>query len=257
MSETEKKQATEAEKGKQTAEAEERERVTEAQEKKQATEAQERRQTAEREWKVRQGRWMKIGLWLVGGTMLYNAIEAVLAVTAGVLASSVALIGFGLDSMIELAAAGVLLWRLSVEARGADPETIEATERKVHLFVGITFIALALYVIGQSAYIFWRGGGPQESILGLVLAVASLVIMPLVAWGKLVAAKEIKSKALRAEAKETLACSYLSFTLLLGLVANAALGWWWADPVAALLMVPWLLHEGLEGIRGEEDEDDD
>lgn len=90
---------------------------------------------------------------------------------------------------------------------------------------------------------------------GIALAVASLVIMPLVSWGKLRAAREIGSRALRAEAKETLACSYLSFALLLGLVANAAAGWWWADPIAALLMVPWLLKEGIEGLRGEEHED--
>ena len=89
------------------------------------------------------------------------------------------------------------------------------------------------------------------SLVGIALAVASLVIMPLVSWGKLRAAREIGSAALRAEAKETLACSFLSFTLLLGLAANAAAGWWWADPMAALLMVPWLVKEGLEGLRGE------
>ena len=94
----------------------------------------------------------------------------------------------------------------------------------------------------------------SESTVGILLAVASLVIMPLVAWGKLHAAKAVGSAALRAEAKETLACSYLSLTLLLGLVANALAAWWWADPAAALLMVPWLVEEGLEGLRGEHGE---
>lgn len=104
---------------------------------------------------------------------------------------------------------------------------------------------------GQGGWTLWKQAAPEESMIGIVLAIASLVIMPLVFWGKLRAAREIGSAALRAEANETLACSYLSFALLLGLVANAAAGWWWADPVAALLMVPWLLKEGREGLRGE------
>jgi len=163
-------------------------------------------------------------------------------------AQSIALVGFGLDSVIELAAAGVLLWRLRVEVRGADPETIEQSERRVHRFIGGTFMALALYVFLTALWTLWKQEMPGESVVGIILAIASLIIMPLVAWGKLHAAREISSAALRAEAKETLACSYLSFTLLLGLGANAAAGWWWADPVAALLMVPWLIREGIEGL---------
>lgn len=197
-------------------------------------------------------RWFRIGLWLVGATMAYNVLEAVVALWSGAAAKSVALVGFGLDSVIETLAAGVLLWRLWVEARGADEDTIERTERRVHQFVGVTFFLLALYVTGQSLWVLWKQAPPEESPVGIALAVASLVIMPLVALGKLRAAREVGSPALRAEAKETLACSYLSFALLLGLVANAAAGWWWADPAAALLMVPWLVQEGLEGLRGEE-----
>ncbi len=113
------------------------------------------------------------------------------------------------------------------------------------------FIALAAYVALQSGWMLWTAAEPGESLVGIILAAASLVIMPLVACGKLRAARELGSGALRAEAKETLACSYLSFALLLGLAANAAAGWWWADPVAALLMVPWLVKEGREGLRGE------
>ena len=126
----------------------------------------------------------------------------------------------------------------------------------MHRVVGGTFLALAAYVTVQSVSALWQQEAPRESWIGIALASASLVIMPLVAWGKLRAAREIGSAALRAEAKETLACSYLSFALLLGLVANAAAGWWWADPVAALAMVPWLVREGLEGLRGESCEDD-
>jgi divalent metal cation (Fe/Co/Zn/Cd) transporter len=195
--------------------------------------------------------WARIGLWLVGATMAYNVIEAGVALWFGASAESIALLGFGLDSVIECAAAGVLLWRLSLEARGADPEQLERAEQRVHRFVGATFLALAAYVTAQASLTLWRAEPPDESIPGIILAAASLLIMPLVSLGKLRAAREIASAALRAEAKETLACSYLSFTLLLGLGANAVAAWWWADPVAAMLMVPWLVREGLEGIRGE------
>jgi divalent metal cation (Fe/Co/Zn/Cd) transporter len=183
--------------------------------------------------------------------MAYNVIEAGVALWFGASAESIALLGFGLDSAIECAAAGVLLWRLSLETRGADAERLERAERRVHRFVGATFLALAAYVMAHATLTLWRAEPPAESIPGIILAAASLVIMPLVSWGKLRAAREISSAALRAEAKETLACSYLSFALLLGLGANALAAWWWADPVAALLMVPWLVREGIEGIRGE------
>ncbi len=194
---------------------------------------------------------MRFALWLVIGTMAYNAIEAVIGLWSGARAGSVALVGFGLDSIIEFLAAGALLWRLSAEARGAAPGAIETRERLVHRFVRVTFLALALYVTVEAGWTLWAQDAPGISGLGIVLAVASLVVMPLVSSGKLRAAREIGSAALRAEAKETLACSYLSLTLLIGLVANAVAGWWWADPVAAILMVPWLLKEGLEGWHGD------
>jgi divalent metal cation (Fe/Co/Zn/Cd) transporter len=195
--------------------------------------------------------WARIGLWLVAATMAYNVAEGAIALWAGVPAGSIALVGFGLDSYIECAAAAALLWRLTIEARGAHPDAVERGDQGVHRFVGATFLALALYVLGQAGWTLWAQNAPEESLVGIILAAASLVIMPLVSWGKLHAAKVINSTALQSEAKETLACSYLSFTLLLGLVANAAVGWWWADPLAALLMVPWLVKEGMEGLWGE------
>lgn len=198
--------------------------------------------------------WAKLALALVAGTMAYNVIEAIVALWAGAIAESVALLGFGLDSVIELAAAALLLWRLTVEVRGADSTRLARTERNVHLFVGVTLLLLAVYVTIQAGATLWMRQVPAESRIGIALAVLSLLIMPLLSWGKFYAAARIGSSALRAEAKETLACSYLSFTLLLGLAANATMGWWWADPVAALVMVPWLAKEGLEGVRGEEDE---
>jgi divalent metal cation (Fe/Co/Zn/Cd) transporter len=204
----------------------------------------------------RSARWTRIATGLVAGAMLYNIIEAVIATTAGTKAESVALFGFGLDSVIECAAAAVMLWRLRVEARGADPEEIEASEKVVRRFIGGTFAALAAYIVAQAGWTLWCKAPPVESVVGIALAVASLVIMPALSMAKLRAANELKSGALRAEAKETLVCSYLSLTLLVGLVTNAKLGLWWADPVAALLMVPWLVKEGLEGLRGETCEDD-
>lgn len=201
-------------------------------------------------------RWRRIGLRLVVATMAYNAVEAGIALAAGLEARSIALVGFGLDSVIELAAASALLWRLAVEARGADPDRVEATERTVHRFIGVTFLLLAAYVVGQAGWTLWTRHAPEESLLGIVLAAASLLLMPLIAWGKLRAAREIPSRALAAEAKETLACSYLSFSLLAGLALNALAGWWWADPVAALAMVPWLVKEGREGLAGECCEDE-
>ncbi|MGH0032456.1 MAG: cation diffusion facilitator family transporter [Myxococcota bacterium] len=191
--------------------------------------------------------WSRIARALVVATLAYNVAEMALALFAGVRAGSVVLVGFGLDSGIECAAAGVLLWRLRLEARGVDPETLEHAEHRVHRFVGATFFALAAWVVAQAGWVLLGGEAPQESRLGIALAVASLTVMPLVAWGKLRAAREIGSGALRAEAKETLACSYLSFCLLLGLASNALAGWSWADPVAALAMVPWLVKEGREG----------
>lgn len=192
---------------------------------------------------------MRRGVWLVAGTMVYNAVEALVALWTGIQANSVALVGFGLDSVIELMAGAVVLWRMMLEATGSAADRVVATERWVHRAVGFTFVALAVYVVAQSAITLWLGDAPSESVVGMVLAVASLTIMPLIASQKFRVARAVGSSALRAEAKETLACSYLSLCLLLGLVANAVVGWWWADPVAAILMVPWLIHEGREAIE--------
>ena len=193
--------------------------------------------------------WLRTALALVLVTVAYNVVEAGLALWSGWRAGSVVLVGFGLDSVIECAAAAVLLWRLQLERRGVDEAELNAGERRVQRFVGLTFFLLAAYVVAQALWTLSIANAPAESLLGIMLAIASLIVMPLVAWGKLRAAREIGSSALRAEAKETLACSYLSLTLLLGLGANALWGWWWADPVAALAMVPWLIREGREGLE--------
>lgn len=187
-----------------------------------------------------------IGLeWLLIG---YNALEAVAAVAFGILAGSIALVGFGLDSVIEVAAALILVWRLRLELKGRD---FENAERLAHRFVGVTFFALAAYVIYESVRKFIAAESPEESVPGIVLAALSLVVMPLLGFAKLRLARRLGSGALRADAMETFVCAWLSFALLLGLSLHALFGLWWADPVAALCMIPLMLKEGWEGIRGE------
>lgn len=198
--------------------------------------------------------WSRRALLLVGVTGVYNLVEAGVALWAGVRAGSIALVGFGLDSVIELAAAVAVFGRMWVEAAGGAADRVGGLERRVRRFVGWTFFLLATYVVLQAARVLWYREAPEESMVGLVLAALSLAVMPLVAWGKFRAADALASRALRAEAKETLACAYLSACLLAGLAANATLGWWWADPAAALAMVPWLVHEGLEALEDEDDE---
>jgi len=195
-------------------------------------------------------KWMRIARRLVVATLIYNTVEAIVAIGSGIIARSIALVGFGLDSIIECAAAGALLWNLQVQGRGNSLKTQRA-ERRVRRFIGATFVALAVYVFIEAGSTLGYREPAKESFVGIALAAISLVVMPLVALGKIKAAHALNNGSLLAEAKETLACSYLSFTLLLGLTANAWLGWWWADPVAALLMIPWLVKEGIEGLKAQ------
>src|SRR3972149_1037349 len=189
---------------------------------------------------------------LVGFTVAWNVAEGVIAVSSGLVASSVALVGFGLDSFIEVTAAAILIWRLSL-AEG--DERSERREQLAHRIVGATFIALAVYILAQSAYVFADGRQPEESGVGMALAVAATIVMPALALAKRRNAAGLGSPALIAEARETFACSYLSLTLFVGLAANALAGWWWADVAAALAMVPWIAREGVEGLRAEGGED--
>lgn len=198
---------------------------------------------------------LRTGAVLVTVTLFYNLIEACIAIASGIAARSIALVGFGLDSVIELSASAVMLWHLRMVIRGAGNEAIEASETRVRRFIGVTFLLLAVYILIRSGMDLLGGEEPSESVVGIILAIVSLIVMPLIAWGKLRVAARAGNAALRAEAKETLACAWLSFALLLGLGANALLGWWWADPVAALVMLPWLVNEGLENVRGEDDDD--
>ena len=179
-------------------------------------------------------------------TVGWNVLEGVIAITAGVLAGSIALVGFGLDSYVEVASGGVLIWRLRKHGDEIEEET---AEKRAILVVGITFLALALYVTYESAKKLILQEPPAESLIGILLAIVSLIVMPVLAWQKRKVAAQIHSRALAADALETLACSYLSFTLLIGLGLHAWLGWWWADPLAALAMVFFLAREGWEAIE--------
>ena len=189
-------------------------------------------------------------LWF---TFAWNVAEGVIAVSSGIIAGSVALVGFGLDSFIEVTAAGILLWRISL-AEGDD--RAEGRERVAHSIVGATFLALAAYIVSQASYALVTGSRPEESAVGLALAAISTVVMPVLGLAKLRNAARLGSRSLVAESKETFACSYLSATLFLGLGANLVTGWWWADLAAALAMVPWIVREGIEGLRGDSCEDD-
>ncbi len=178
-------------------------------------------------------------------TVAWNSAEALIALGAGGLAGSIALVGFGFDSVIETTAGVVLLWRL--RQRG-DLESL--AESRALRIVGGTFFVLAAYVSLESVRDLRLRQAPEESAVGIVLAAVSLVVMPLLARAKRRVAHAMGSRALAAEAMETWLCAYLSFVLLLGLTLNAWRGWWWADPVAALAMVPLMLHEGWEAVRG-------
>ncbi len=189
-------------------------------------------------------RW---ALCLVSTTLAYNTAEAVLSIAAGFIAGSIALVGFGFDSTIEVSAGVVVLVHLLRRS-----EEDSAWEQRTAQFVGLTFILLAFYVGYEAVRDLIATEEPDVSYLGIGIATASLVIMPAMSVAKHRLAHRINSRALEAESRETLVCSYLSAALLLGLGANALLGWWWADPVAALIIVAVLAREGWEAFtRGE------
>lgn len=181
-------------------------------------------------------------------TIAYNSLEGFIAVIAGLLAGSIALVGFGFDSLIEVTSGAALLWRLYSDADESRRKRIESITLRI---VGACFLLLAAYVSYDSIKsLIWRKA-PKESIPGVALAIASVIVMPLLVRAKRKVARRIKSQALMADSKQTELCTYLSAILLAGLLLNALFGWWWADPIAALVMVPIIVKEGIEGLRGE------
>jgi divalent metal cation (Fe/Co/Zn/Cd) transporter len=198
-------------------------------------------QDVRRREQVRRGRWLE---YLTVG---WNSLEGIIAVGAGLVAGSIALVGFGLDSVIEVTSGVALLWRLHLDA----PEKRERAEQVALKIVGVSFLALAAYVAFDAVKSLATREPPEASYVGIAIATLSLLVMPLLARAKRRVAAKINSRAMQADSRQTDICAYLSAILLGGLILNALFGWWWADPVAALVMVPIIGREGVEALRGE------
>ncbi len=181
---------------------------------------------------------------LAGASVTYNVIEAVVAITAGLVAGSVALVGFGLDSIVEVSSGLIIIWQFSHRL----PET---RERQALRLMAIAFFGLAAYVTIESVRALLGSTEPSPSPVGIALAAASLVIMPFLSWAQRRTGKALGSNAVVADSTQTLLCTYLSAVLLVDLVLNATLGWSWADPIAGLIIAAVAAREGLEAWRGE------
>jgi divalent metal cation (Fe/Co/Zn/Cd) transporter len=180
-------------------------------------------------------------------TIGYNTLEAAVALIAGSVAGSVALVGFGIDSVIEVSASIAAQWRLRADV---DEHRRAQTEHITVRIIGWSFLALAAYVLVDSSMTLWQRERPERSTVGVVILTLSVIVMPVLARAKRKVAHALDSRALEADAVQTSLCAYLSAIALMGVALNALLGWWWADPVAALLMVPIIAKEGVEGLRG-------
>ena len=185
--------------------------------------------------------------WLVAATISYNVVEAVVAIAAGTVASSTALIGFGLDSVVEVASAAAVAWQFSAR----DHAVREARERRALKIIAVSFFALAAYVTFESVRSLLGGGEAEHSTVGLVLAAASLLVMPGLSYAQRRAGRELGSASAVADSKQTLLCTYLSAVLLVGLGLNSLFGWSWADSLAALVIAGVAVKEGIEAWRGD------
>jgi len=179
-------------------------------------------------------------------TIVWNSLEGLVGIAAGVLAGSISLLGFGMDSLIEVTSGATLLWRMSVDS---DVERRERNERLSLKIVGACFLILTAYVAYEAVSDLARKSAPEHSIPGIVLACVSLIVMPILSRAKKKVGNALGSAAMNADARQTDFCVYLSAILLVGLLLNASLGWWWADPIAALIMVPIIAKEGFDGVR--------
>jgi divalent metal cation (Fe/Co/Zn/Cd) transporter len=181
-------------------------------------------------------------------TIVWNCFEGLIAVSAGALAGSISLIGFGVDSFIEVTSGSALLWRMSMDA---DTHRREHIERRTLRIVGACFLALAAYVACEAVRDLIGQEAAAHSLAGILLACVSLVVMPMLSRAKRRVGAAMQSRAMQADATQTAFCAYLSAILLGGLLLNSLWGWWWADPVAALVMVPIIAKEGIDGLRGD------
>ena len=189
---------------------------------------------------------IRLGIGIEVVTIVWMVIEAAVALTIGFATRSVSLEGFGIDSVIELLAGGILLWRLQVESSGGSEERIARAERRASWITAVGLFALACYIIADSAWTLLTGSRSIPTWWGMGLAIAAAIIMPLLWQGKLRVARRIGSAALKADAACSVTCAYMSLALLVGLLLNHIFGWWWADPLAALALVYFVLREGRE-----------
>jgi divalent metal cation (Fe/Co/Zn/Cd) transporter len=200
---------------------------------------------------------LRRGLLLEYLTVGWNIVEGIVAIAAGSVAGSPSLIGFGVDSFVESVSGAALIWRLRAELSGnqEDEAAVERNERRAERFVGIAFLLLGAYVAFEAVTTLINQEAPAASPIGIVLMVVSIGVMLWLARAKRQTGEALHSRALIADARQTQACWYLSVTALIGLGANAAFGLWWADPVAALVIVVFLVREGIEAIRGEDEDE--
>lgn len=199
---------------------------------------------------------LKRGLQLAYLTVGWNVVEGVIAVWAGIAAGSIALIGFGVDSFVETISGAVIIWRLMAETRGQhDDEALERIEERAERLVGVAFMLLAAYVAFEAIRTLINQDAPDASPVGIVLTAVSIVVMLWLARAKRRVGQALGSRAMIADAQQTYACWYLSVVALAGLALNAVFGFWWADPVAALGITVLLVREGIEALRGEDDDD--
>jgi divalent metal cation (Fe/Co/Zn/Cd) transporter len=180
-------------------------------------------------------------------TIAWNSLEGVVGVVAGVLAGSVSLVGFGTDSVIEVGSAFALIWRMRDDA---DAHSRQRREVVALRLVGACFLLLAVYILAEALWQLLRRASPETSAVGIALTFVSIVVMPVLARAKRRTARALGSEALRADARQADFCAYLSAIVIVGLVLNVLFGWWWADPVAGLAMVPIIAREGVQGLRG-------
>ena len=185
-------------------------------------------------------------------TIAWNTLEGLIAIVAGAIAGSISLVGFGLDSFVEVTSGSILLWRMSVDA---DVRQRERNEQRALSVIGVCFLLLAIFIAYESIADLVSKRAPERSVAGIVLACVSVVVMPILSKAKKKVGRALGSAAMHADAKQTEFCTYLLAILLAGLLLNALFGLWWADPVAALTMAPIIVKEGIEGLQGKTCED--
>jgi cation diffusion facilitator family transporter len=189
------------------------------------------------------------GQWLSRVTLAYNLLEGVASILAGMVAGSISLVGFGVDSMIEVTSSVASLWRLRLDHQAESRRRAEEWSLRI---IGACFVILAIYIAADAIHSLWTREAPRRTTVGIIVAGMSVIVMPILARAKRRVAVALGSRALNADASQTDLCTYLSVIVLAGLLLNALLGWWWADPVAALAMTPIIAKEGYEGLRAED-----